>query len=143
GSKNELSPMPLKPEEPQRRDELIGRVPAPDLETAKGLSDKDKTTLEERRGLIGSKTKTEAQDGTEIVSLGQEFMDGSLKYYFAQGHTIYAGINEHYKLGSISHYVLITDLVERFGDHFVYEADDPFYGRVFILTPPADFATLK
>lgn len=79
---------------------------------------------------------------TTVVSLSSELSGpGIPRSYFAKGHTIYAGINEENKQNKISHYVLVTNYVKerQLGgkSHHIYEADDPFYGAIYVLAPGA------
>ncbi len=67
--------------------------------------------------------------------------------YFNAGHTIYAGINEHYDLKGVTHYILLTGVAQRVSfqgkPYTIYEADDPYYGRIYVLAPYVTLAPLS
>lgn len=92
------------------------------------------------RRLIGPKS--------QVKNLSAAVANGLVpEAYFTAGHTIYAGINENNQMGGVTHYVLITGVAHRGSfqgrPYTIYEADDPLFGRIYLVAPYLPISTFE
>lgn len=120
---------------------------AREIEERKAFKPYDAATMEAHR-YEGGAARALIPASAKVANLSAAVANGLVpEAYFTAGHTIYAGINEHNQMGGVTHYVLITGVAHRGSfqgqPYTIYEADDPLFGRIYLVAPYVPISTFE